>query len=310
MPTYAISTNYKLAVNDEAVWGTAVTTGAEYLRIVDSNFKPDLGFVDSNEINSAHRQTPDTVNVSAKGSGSVKGEVSYKTYDRLFQSLFGAAYAVVSTVRTLKIGKTPRPLTIQEEYSDLTTTINAYRGAFVNSCSINVQVGQLINLSFGFMSKKPTMEAASVIGTPAAANTNPIMSPIADVRVIQEGASLVTLAGVSSITISLQNDITELMVLGSADPAFMTPGRIRVTGSISVFKADAALLTKFIGVVVSKFLITLGGASTLNYTFSLANIKFTSYATNASQSTAITETFGFSGLYDSTDSALKIIAND
>lgn len=306
---FAYSTNYKLAVNKETVRGTPVATGARFLRIVDGNFKPDLGFVQSNEINAAHRQVADTVNVSAKGSGTFNGELSYATYDYVLESLFGASFTA-GPPRVLSIGQTSIPLTLQEQYGDLTTSYHLYTGQFVNSFSLNLTMGQIVTCSFGVMGNTPTVETTNSLGTIAAANTNAIINPIADVRALQEGASPVTLPGVQSITLNVQNDIAEVMALGAASPLDMAPTKIRVSGTVAVFKQNSALLSKLLAGTASKLVYKLGGASSKNYELRLANLKFTSYDGGASGSNPIVERFNFDGLYDVTDSALKITATD
>lgn len=306
---FAISTNYKLAVNDEAVWGTPVTTGAKFVRLVSGNAKPELAFTQSNEINPTHRQTADSVMTSAKGSGSLEGELSYNSHEMFMQSLFGATFSGAGT-RTLKVGTSLRSLTIQEQYSDLTNIYHLYTGAIVNSMSLNVQVGQIVTCSYGFVSKKPSIAAATGVGTPAATNTNPVINPLADVRVLQEGSPLASITGVQSLSLNVQNDVTEIMTLGTVDPAALIPARFKVTGTIAVFKQDAAIITKLLAGTASKLNIKLGGAANLSYEFTLPNVKYTSYDGGASQSNAIVERFGFEGHYDATDSAFKIVGVD
>jgi hypothetical protein len=279
------------------------------VRLVSGNAKPDLGFTQSNEINPVHRQTADTVNTSAKGSGSFEGELSYNSHEMFWQSLFGGVFSGTGT-RTLKVGTTLKSLSLQEQYGDLSSIYHLYTGVIVNSMSLNVQVGQLVSVSYGFVSKKPTVPGSNSLGTIASTNTNPVINPLADVRSLQEGASLTTLTGVQSITLNVQNDVTEIMTLGTPDPAALLPARFKVTGTIAVFKQDAALITKLLANTYSKLELKLGGAISLNYDFNLPNMRYTSYDGGASQSNAIVERFSFEGLYDATDSAFKIVATD
>lgn len=306
---YGNSTNYRLAVNKETVWGTPLTTSAKYLRVVDASMKPDVSFIESNEINAAHRETADTVMTMAKGSGSINGEVSYLTFEPLLEGIFAAAMTGTTT-RTLKIGQTRQSLTFQEQYADLTTIFKVYRGAIMQSLTLNVQVGQIITMGYTFVSKVPTVEAATMVGTVAAANTNAVMNPLADVRILQEGASLVALPGVQSLSITMQNDVTEIMGLGSADPLDLAPARIKVSGTIAVFKQDAALFSKLIGQTVSKLNLKIGGNVNKHYTWLLSNVKFTSYDGGASASNAILERFNYSALYDVTNSSVSLVAVD
>lgn len=306
---YSKSTNYRLAVNKEVTRGTPVTTGAKYLRVVDASLKPDVNFLESNEINAAHRQTADMVLVSSKGGGNVNGEVSYLTFDPLLEGVFASAFSGSGT-RTLNIGMTPQPVTFQEHYSDLTNIFKVYAGAVMQSVTLNVQVGSLITMGYTFVSNTPSVAAATQIGTIGAANTNAIMNPIADVRALEEGSSLAALPGVQSVSITMTNDITEVMGLGAVSPLDLTPGRIKINGTIAVFKQDAALFSKLLAQTASGLRLKIGGASAKNYDWKLPNLRYSSYDGGASASNAILERFNFSGLYEATDSAVEIIATD
>lgn len=304
---FAISQNYKLAVNRETVWGTPVTTGAKFLRITDASFKPEYGNIESNEINAVHRESSGTIRVSSRGSGQINGELTYDTYDPLFESVMGAAFTGAGT-RTLKVGNTVKSLTFQEQYGDLTNNFILYPGSLVPQMGIDVQIGQIIRVSATVASRNPVIGTATAIGTVGAANTNPVIDPIAGVQLLQEGG--VSLSGVQQLSIQIQNDLIEIPSLGSVDPAALYLGRVRVTGNISVFKQDAALLTKLVNNTLTSLAITLGGVSTKRYAITLPKVKFTTVDGGAGGSNPIIERFAYSAEYDATDSSMKIVATD
>lgn len=303
---FAISTNYSVAVNRETVWATPLTSGAKYLRITGANLASNIQTIQSNEINPLHRETADVIAVSAGGGGTVDAEMIYDVFEPCIESLFGAAFSG-TTVRTFKMGKTLKSLTVQELYADITQFVS-YPGSVVTSWNLNVQNGQIMTTQFGFASKKGVSAAVTAIGTVGAANTNAVMSPLAHVQLLTEGGSAV--AGVASLSLQVANDLITIPSLLLQDPAALYLGRVRVTGTLAVYKQDATMLAKYLAQTNTNIAVTLGGASSQKYAFTLPKVRFTQAQAPASGSNAVLETFNFSAMYDPTDSTMKIIGTD
>ena len=297
---YAISTNASLAVNKETVWGTPVATGAKYVRMTGMNNRPEFGTTQSEEINAAHRQTADLIRTSQRGTGSVEMEMIFDNAHPFMESCFGSEFAT----NDLELGKTRIPLTLQENYSDLTNAFTVYRGAVVNSMNLSVQVGQPITASFGFTSKAPTVETASVLGSVGAANTRPVMNPLQHISLVQQGGT--SIDGCQSFEISIQNELSEIMSLTSADALDMLLGRVTVTGTFSVYKQANTRLAAALTGAPTTLALSLG-SGTETYALTMANVKIQSAEGGASGSNPIMERFGFTALYDSADSAIKIV---
>lgn len=298
---FGISTNATLAINPETTWGTPLTTGAKYLRVTGFNNKPEVGYIESDEINSAHRETADSIKASAKGGGSVDFEMSFNNIDSVMESVLGNAFSTL----TLIAGKTLKSFTLQEQYTDLTTAFQVYAGCVANSLSLDVAIGQPIKGSFGFVSKVPTVGVATAVGTVAAANTNPVMNPLNHISLIQQGGSSIT--GCQSFSLQFQNDITEIPQLSSADVAALLLGRLRVSGSFSVFKQATARVTAMLADADTSLALTIG-ETTRTYAITLGKVRITSVEGGAQGSNPILERFNFTGLYESAvNSTVKII---
>ena len=297
---YAISSNASVAVNAETVWGTPVTTGAKYMRITGFNNKPDFNNTQSQEINAAHREVADLIRTGQKGSGTLEGEMIFDNYHVLMESAFGNAFAT----NDLKMGKTRKSFTLQENYSDLTTAFVVYRGCVANSMSLSVNIGQPIRTAFGFISKLPTVETSSQIGTVGASNTNDVMNPMQHISLLQQGGA--TIDGCQSFEFQIQNELAEIPSLTVADLQDVLLGKASVTGSFSVFKQAN---TRFSGVVTgaaTTLALTIG-LTTKTYTITLPNVKIQSVDGGASGSNPIMERFSFTALYNATDSSVKIV---
>jgi len=297
---FAISSNASLAVNKETVWGTPVATGAKFLRITSFNNRPEFGTTMSEEINAAHRETADLIRTSQRGTGTVEGEMIFDNWHPLMESAFGNNFAT----HDLRLGKTRIGLTLQENYSDLTTAFIVYRGAVINSMGLSVQVGQPIKCNFGFTSKVPTVETATAIGTVGAANTNDVMNPLQHISLVQQGGA--SIDGCQSFEFSLQNELAEIPSLTSADMLDMLLGKVQVTGTFSVFKqANARMSAALLG--ASTTLALTIGAATKTYAITFPNVKIQSVEGGASGSNPIMERFSFTALYNATDTSIKIV---
>lgn len=303
---FATSQNYKLAVNNETVWGTPVVTGAKYLRLNGAKLKTSLGFTSSQEISATHREVADVVATTARGGGSIDAEFTYLTWEDVLASLFGAAWTGTA-VRTLKPGKVAKSMTVQEEYGDITQFVS-YPGAVFTSWALNVQNGQIITSQFGFSSKKGVPAVATAIGTPAAANTNPVMDPIGSVQVLTEGGS--PIAGAASFSLNVASDLITIPSLLSADPAALYQGKFTVTGSLTFHKQDSAALIKYINRTKTTLALTIGGAVAKKVAMTMAQVTLTDEDRPVSGSNAVAETFPFQATYDATESSLKLIATD
>jgi hypothetical protein len=297
---FAISSNASLAINAETVWGTPLTTGAKFLRVTGFNNKPEFSTTQSAEINAAHRETADLIRTSQKGSGSIEGEMIFDVYHTLMESVFGSAFSG----NDLKLGKTRRSFTLQENYSDLTTAFVAYRGCVATSMGLSVAVGQPIRCNFGFVSKAPTVETASVIGTVGAANTNDVMNPMQHISLVQQGGA--SIDGCQSFEFSIQNEAPEISSLTTPDLLDILLGRVQVTGTFSVYKQANARYSQVLTGAATTLALSIG-AGTKTYAITMPNVKIQSIDGGASGSNPIMERFGFTALYNATDSSIKIV---
>lgn len=297
---FAISSNASLAINAETTWGTPLTTGAKFLRVTGFNNRVDYGTTQSAEINAAHRETADLLRTSQRGTGTIDGEMIFDVYHTLMESAFGAAFSG----NDLKLGKTRRSYTLQENYSDLTTAFVVYRGCVTNSMSVSVAVGQPVRCSFGFTSKAPTVETATAIGTVGAANTRPVMNPLQHIALLQQGGAAID--GCSAFEFQIQNELAEIPSLTSADMLDVLLGRVQVTGTFSVYKQANARLSGLYGGAATTLALTLG-SGTETYTITFPNVKLQGAEGGVSGSNPIMERFSFTALYNATDSSIKIV---
>ena len=297
---FAISTNATLGINRETVWGTPLTTGARALRITGFNNRPEFGTTESAEINSAHRETADLIRTSQKGTGTIEAEMIFDVFDTLMESAFGGLFAA----NALQLGKTRVSYSLQEHYTDLVNAFIVYRGCITNSMSVAVTVGQPMRTSFGFTSRAPTTEVATMIGPVAAANTNVVMNPLQHISLVQQGG--LSIDGCQAFEFQIQNELAEIPSLTSADLVSMLLGRVMVTGSFAVFKQSNVRFAQALTNAPTTLALTVG-EGTRTYAFTMPNVRIQSVESGASGSNPLLERFSFTALYNAANSSLRVV---
>lgn len=302
----AIASNYRLSYNKETAWGTPVTTGAKYVRPTGASLASQLGFIQSGEISAVHRERAGMIPTSAMGGGTVDAEMTYLTYEDWLGSLFGNDWTG-TTVRTLKPGRLLRPLTLQEDFNDITQLVS-YPGAIATQWTLNVQQGAVISTQFTFASKKGVPAATTAIGTPTAANTNPVMDPLGSIQVLTENGSPIALP--QSFSLQVASDLINVPSLLVADPGALYQGFFTVTGSFAMAKQDAAMMTKYLNRTGTNIVLTIGGASAKKVEMTMSAVTLTSENRPVQGNQFVQETYGFAATYDATNGSLKLLATD
>lgn len=139
--TFAVSNRVALRYVEEVTPGTTPATPTlQNIRFTSESLNFNTDFVTSEEIR-ADRMVPDTVQVSASAGGDINGELSYSTYDTLFEGAFFSDWVVSavaegpnSDVTLTKTGGTPNTW-------DLTSA------ALADWTSMGAVVGQVVRVT-------------------------------------------------------------------------------------------------------------------------------------------------------------------
>jgi hypothetical protein len=298
------SSRTRLAYVAESAWGTTPTTPTMLIqRFVSENLSPNIQNVISQEIRS-DRNIPDLIQVGQDAGGSVDFELSYGSFEDWMESLMFSTWST----NVLKNGTTQKSFTLEKTFENgATDQYHRFAGAVANTLSLNMQVGQIVTGSFGFLCKNMTVAQSAIAGSSyTAVNSNPVINAAANF------ASL-TMTGVTgpeltALTMNITNNLANQAVIGSLASRGIRTGRFEVTGEMTAYFETAEAMDLFLAGTGADLSFNIGGASTLKYQFDVGTLKFENaqiVAGGNDQDVMVQLTYR--GLYDSSDAAtLKI----
>lgn len=146
----------------------------------------------------------------------------------------------------LTIGTTIKSFSVEKTFEDLTTKALIYKGKVVNSMSLNVSYGEIVNGSFGFNGTKYIVADAAnefitdgrTINAPATTNS---MNGSIDMPFISSNV-LGTLDEVSfciqSLSLSLSNNYQAQNCIGEATAVAFTPGTAQIEINMATYLSN------------------------------------------------------------------------
>lgn len=293
----------RLAYITEATWGTTPATPAfQNSRFTGEAVNPNIENAVSDEIR-ADRNIPDLVQVGSDAGGTVDIELSYGSFDDWLESLMYNAWAT----NVLKNGNIEKSFTLEKTFEAGTTDqFHRYTGMVANGLTLAMQTNQIVTGSFEFMGKGLSVAQAIITGaTYTAVNANPVINAASNF------ASL-TMTGVTgpeltALNINITNNLRGQKVLGSVDNRAIGTGRFEVTGDLTAYFENEEMFDLFLAGTGADLSFQLGGASSKNYVFNLANIKFeTGEVVAGGNDQEVMAVMTFRGLFDGVDNTLEI----
>lgn len=198
--------------------------------------------------------------VSSVATTSVVVSSSYST---LVTETTGASITISG--RSVRNSTQKKTFSVEEEYSDLTTTFAVYKGQQVNTMALNAASGSIINGSFGFMGMTGAYGAATAgTGAEVAASTNPLMSAQANIGTVYIDGVAQTGIYFKNINLTTSNQARSLDAMGQLYPVAVNLGSLEVKFAATAYFSDTTLLTKFVN----------GTAFSLVYSFLDSNSKY------------------------------------
>jgi hypothetical protein len=272
----ATARGYRVAFLNEVTQGTTPATAPTLLRTTGGGMTPAASSVESEEVQLV--EVPDVIRTNVDGTGTINFEYSYGGIHPLLENLFGAAF----TTNVLRVGSTLRTCTIEDQYTDIGRYMAA-RGCIIEGISITLQQGSKITGTITYRALiPPTSFATATVfsAAPTAAPTNPIMSPVGSVQLIQEGGSLnlgPSGIGTLGLTINMTRQGIPMPQVGTTALAGLDQGTFVCTGTLSLYvpTGATALIDKYLSDTSTSLALTLGGASTLRDAYLFSNVKFT-----------------------------------
>ena len=122
-------------------------------------------------------------------------------------------------------------------------------------------------------------------------------------QINEGGASIAT---VTELSLTLENGLSPLFVVGSDTAECVSIARSNLTGSITTFFDSVALYEKFLNETESNLEFTLSDGTNA-YTFSLPRVKYNSGQPDVSGEGEVTVSMGFQALFNATEESQIVI---
>lgn len=308
MPGNATARGYRVAYIKEVTQGTTPATAPTILRTIGGGMKVSAQTVESEELQLT--EVPDVIRTGVEGTGTINFEYSYGGIHPMLEGLFGGTF----TTNVLKVGTTPTFFTFEDQFTDISRYL-ASKGCVVEGISISLAQGQKITgtITYRALSVPATMAAATVFGAaPNAAPTNPIMSPVGSVRLIQEGGALdlgPAGIGTTGFTIEMTRPGIPQPQLGSTGLSGLDHGTFVCKGTLGLYVPAGAstLVDKYLADTETSLALTLGGASTLRDAYLFSKVKFTDGGIGEMQrNSAANLNLSWQALYNATNSTVQV----
>lgn len=298
----ASGSRHRLAAIAEVTYGTTPTTPAfSTLRHNSCNIGLSKDAVESEEIR-GDRQITCFRHGNKSVGGDVEGELVYGEYDTLIE----AALCGTWNTDVLKAGTTRRSFTVERTFQDITQYVR-YTGCEVNTMSISIAPNSMVGVSFGFIGKDQ-----SIAQTAIALSTYSTLTDTCQfdsfTATINEGGSPIAL--VTEMEVTLENGIEPQFVVGSSTTLRPSIGRCNVTGSITVYLEDQAMLTKFQNETESSLDVTLTDPDGNTFQIEIPKLKYNSGQPDVSGEGSVTVSMDFQAIYDSVDASNIVITRN
>lgn len=219
----------------------------------------------------------------------------------------GEAVTITTLTQVLKAGIVRRSFSVLRHFSDLGAGAKPYHlftGVELNKLALTVAVNAIVKATFSTVGKDfgAPSDTAPAGSTYVAANTKAVMDSFSGE--IKEGGA--TIAIVTELGLTLENGIEPRFVIGSDTTIRPSIGRSNLTGQVTAYFEDAALLEKFINETESSLVFGLEDLAGNAYRFTLPRIKYNGGQPDTQGQGAITLALPIQALYD-TASASQIV---
>lgn len=185
-----------------------------------------------------------------------------------------SAGQVTLTAQRLKNGILRKSFLLEKFFGDITQFFYM-TGCRIGTMSLSVEAQALVTGTFAFQGKEGVSVQASVLGTKVPAGIKDALNATTNVGNIEEGGIALATA-VRSIELSIANNLRPKPELGSRSPVDIGYGFIDVTGTLSAYFEDQALLNKFIDHTASQLSFTFTDSDGNVLIFTLPRLFFSS----------------------------------
>jgi hypothetical protein len=185
----------------------------------------------------------------------------------------------VTPMEHVRNGTTRKSLTIQKEFTDLTTPeFWNFTGSRAGNWTLELATGSILNTSFDMLCKDAAMTETQFAGASVvAANTNDVMNAVNNIAGITfDGDPGAAQFFFSSLSISINNNLRGQEAIGTLGFIGVEAGRLNITGSIELYFEDSTLFDKFRAATAFQLYFRAADAAGNSYVFNIPRAKYTS----------------------------------
>jgi hypothetical protein len=306
MPTNSAQHDFSLVL--EAAYGTTPATPA-LLRtpITGTTLALTKGTIES-EIIQANRQIVDVRHGNRQVGGEISGELIYGAFDDMLEAVFCGTW----TANALIPGVTRRSYSMLRQYTDLLPAANPchlFLGCEFNTLQFALAPETMLKLTFGVVGR-----AVMIGGTPP---VGAVFTPAATLKPFDSFTGALTVdtlpvAYVTELTLTIENGLEPRFAVFSDLMNRPKIGRTRVTGTLTAYFEDSAMLVAFNNAVKRALAFTVSDLGGNDYIFTLPSILLTGGGVDVAGEDDITISIPFSAIYEAgtgTPDALKLARN-
>jgi hypothetical protein len=269
--TVADGSQVRVAIIPETVIGTIPTTPAWLTsRYLTSDLKISKQVDVPNEVR-ADANVSAITDVGRSVQGTLNGNLSYGTYDSLFESVMRAAWATNILVN----GIAHKTFSLEEFYEQgATDTFIRYRGCRVNSMDIAVDARKPVTVNFGIMGiDSPAPTTAIIAGATYTAAT---VTDIFNGGLNVSGLALTGIAAspmMTKLALKVNSNVYQNDVVGQYAPYSHGLGRAEITGSFDAYFETLDTYSAILAHTTVGLSFTLVDAAAKSYLFEIPKAK-------------------------------------
>lgn len=220
----------------------------------------------------------------------------------------GESVTITTLTQQLKAGVTRRSFTVLRNFTDLLEAdkpFHRFTGVELNKLSLTVAVNAIVKAVFSVIGQdmQDPEGTAPASSTFEAANGNSPMDSFSGL--LYEGGEVI--AVITEVSLALENGINPKFVVGSDVTIRPSIGRSNLTGQITAYFENSALLSKFINETESTIVFYLADLDGGKYRITIPRLKYNGGQPDTQGQGAVTLSLPIQALYDSVTGSNIII---
>jgi len=277
----------------ESTFGTTPSGNFTTLPFTSHSLNLTKDIMEGNDI-----QSDRMPRVNRQGNRQTSGDIAVDLRRGDFDPLLEAAMLSTWSSDILKVGTTPKFFSIEDYASDIDQA-RLFTGMTVSTLSISMAPNQMVSTTFGMVGKD--MSISQTQKTLNASSTNaPFDAYSGSIGIGAIGTGTPSsVAVVTGIDFTLENSYAPTFVIGSDSAPSLEYGRAEVSGTISAYFEDAALINRFLNETETGVQVIVNDPTGSNpYTFKFPRCKINSADVGVDGPTSRIVSMEFVGLYD------------